>query len=427
VADPIKISPEYEEEEDVKEPVRVETNEPEPTRSDERRAGKERRTQTDTRALGFFRTHPQAKWIIAALVIVLLIAGVFIWHYYSVRESTDDAQIDGHINPISPRVTGTVLRVLHDDNEVVQAGDLLVELDPKDYEVAVDRARADLANAQANAIAANVGVPLTQTTSSSQLLAADAGVKGAERDIESARAKLSDAQANYAKTSADLKRMELLIAKDEISHQQYDAAVAANNSAKAQVDAATSAIASAESRAAQSQAQAEAARTVPEQLKVTRARAGAASAEVQRAISALAQAELNLKYTKIIAPVTGVLSKRSVEPGQTVQAGQPLFSIVNLDDIWTTANFKETQLRDMKVGQKTKIKVDAYGREFSGTVESIGGATGARFSLLPPENATGNYVKVVQRIPVRIRFDKDQDPNHQLRPGMSVEPVVYTK
>jgi membrane fusion protein (multidrug efflux system) len=427
VADPIKMSPQYEEEEDVKEPVRVETNEAEASRSDERRSGRERRALTETRAVGFFRANPRAKWIVAAVAILLLIAGAFIWHYYSVRESTDDAQIDGHINPISPRVTGTVLRVLHDDNEVVQAGDLLVELDPKDYEVAVDRARADLANAQANATAANVGVPLTQTTSSSQLVAADAGVKGAERDIESAKAKLNDAQANYAKTSADLKRMEQLIAKDEISHQQYDAAVAANNSAKAQVDAATSAIASAESHAAQSQAQAEAARTVPEQLKVTRARAGAASAEVQRAISALAQAELNLKYTKIVAPVTGVLSKRSVEPGQTVQAGQPLFSIVNLDDIWTTANFKETQLRNMKVGQKAKIKVDAYGKEFSGTIESIGAATGARFSLLPPENATGNYVKVVQRIPVRIRFDKGQDPNHQLRPGMSAEPVVYTK
>jgi len=425
VADPIKISPQYEEEEDVKQPVRKETNEP--GTSDERRSGSERRALTDTRAVGFFRANPRAKWIVAAVVILLLIAGAFVWHYYSVRESTDDAQIDGHINPISPRVTGTVINVLHDDNEVVQAGTLLVELDPKDYQVAVDRARADLANAQANATAANVGVPLTQTTSSSQLIAADAGVKGAERDIESARAKLNDAQANYAKTSADLKRMEQLIAKDEISHQQYDAAVAANDSAKAQVDAATSAIASAESHAAQSQAQAEAARTVPEQLKVTRARAGAASAEVQRAISALAQAELNLKYTKIIAPVTGVLSKRSVEPGQTVQAGQPLFSIVNLDDIWTTANFKETQLRDMKVGQRAKIKVDAYGRDYNGTVESIGGATGARFSLLPPENATGNYVKVVQRIPVRIRFDKDQDPNHQLRPGMSVEPVVYTK
>jgi len=424
VADPIKILPD-EEEEAVKERVRTEVETPE--KEDERRSGKERRPITDTRAVGFFRTHPRAKWIIAALAVLILIGGFFVWRYYSARESTDDAQIDGHIDPISARVTGTVIKVLHDDNEVVQAGTLLVELDPKDYQVAVDRARADLANAQANAIAANVGVPLTQATSSSQLLAADAGVKGAQRDIELAGAKLNDAQAMYAKTSADLKRMEMLIAKDEISHQQYDAAVAANNSAKANVDAATSAIAAAESRAAQSQAQAEAARTVPEQLKVTRTRARAASAEVQRAISALAQAELNLQYTKIFAPVTGVLSKRSVEPGQTVQAGQPLFSIVDLDDIWVTANFKETQLRDMKVGQRAKIKVDAYRKEFSGTVESIGGATGARFSLLPPENATGNYVKVVQRIPVRIRLDKGQDPNHQLRPGMSVEPVVFTK
>jgi membrane fusion protein (multidrug efflux system) len=407
VADPIKIS-QYEVEEEGKEPVRTEVEATE--KDDERRAGKERRV-ADTRAVGFFRSHPRAKWLIAAVVILLLIGGFFIWQYYSVRESTDDAQIDGHINPISPRVTGTVANVLHDDNEVVQAGTLLVQLDPRDYQVAVDRARADLANAQANSTAANVGVPLTQTTSSSQLVAADAGVKGAQRDIESARAKLNDAQAMYAKTSADLKRMELLIAKDEISHQQYDASVAANNSAKANVDAATAAIASAESREAQTQAQATSARTVPEQLKVTRARAGAATAEVQRAASALAQAELNLQYTKIIAPVTGVLSKRSVD----------------LDDIWTTANFKETQLRGMKVGQKANIKVDAYGKEFSGTVESIGGATGARFSLLPPENATGNYVKVVQRIPVRIRFDKDQDPNHDLRPGMSVEPVVFIK
>ncbi|MCU1332522.1 MAG: secretion protein HlyD [Candidatus Angelobacter sp.] len=426
MADRIKIS-QYEEEEAVREPVRTEVEAPEPEKDDERRAGKERRSLTDTRAVGFFRSHPRAKWLIAAVVILLLIGGFFIWQYYSVRESTDDAQIDGHINPISPRVTGTVVHVLHDDNEVVQAGTLLVELDPKDYQVAVDRARADLANAQANSTAANVGVPLTQTTSSSQLVAASAGVVGAARDIESAKARLSDAQSNFAKVSADLKRMEMLVAKDEISHQQYDAAVAANNSAKANVDAATAAIASAESRAAQAAAQAEGARTVPEQLKVTRARAGAATAEVQRAAAALAQAELNLQYAKIVAPVTGVLSKRSVEPGQTVQSGQPLFSIVNLDDIWTTANFKETQLRGMKVGQPAKIKVDAYGREYNGKVESIGGATGARFSLLPPENATGNYVKVVQRIPIRIRFDKDQDPNHQLRPGMSVEPTVFTK
>ena len=302
-----------------------------------------------------------------------------------------------------------------------------MELDPKDYEVAVDRARADLANAQANAVAANVGVPLTQTTSSSQLTAADAAVKAAQREVESAQARLQEAQANYAKVNADLKRMETLVAKDEVSRQQYDAAVAANNAAKATVDAANSAIATAESRVAQAQAQAEAARTVPEQLKVIRARAGAATAEVQRAISALAQAELNLKYSKIYAPVTGVLSKRSVEPGQTVSAGQPLFSIVNLEDIWVTANFKETQLKNMRVNQRAKIKVDAYAREYNGYVESIGAATGSRFSLLPPENATGNYVKVVQRIPVRIRFDQGEDPNHQLRPGMSVVPTVLLK
>jgi membrane fusion protein, multidrug efflux system len=422
VPDPVKISPQYDEEEDLKMPVRAE-----PQADDgDRRTGKERRVVSERRALGFFREHPRAKWIVAVVAVALLVGGAFVWRYYSVRESTDDAQIDGHINPISPRVTGTVVRVLHDDNQLVEAGTLLVELDPRDYEVAVERARADLANAQANAVAANVGVPLTQTTSSSQLVAADANVKASEREIESARARLNESQANFAKVTADLKRMELLIAKDEISHQQYDATVAAYNSAKANVDAAGAGVAGAEAKAAQAQAQAEAARTVPEQLKVTKARAGAATAEVQRAISALAQAELNLKYTKIYAPVTGVLSKRNVEPGQVLQAGQPVFSIVNLDDIWTTANFKETQLRNMRVGQKASIKVDAYGHEYRGTIESVGAATGARFSLLPPENATGNYVKVVQRIPVRIRFEKGEDPGHQLRPGMSVEPTVYT-
>ncbi|HEV7551355.1 MAG TPA: HlyD family secretion protein [Candidatus Angelobacter sp.] len=428
MANPVNISSQYDEAEDVKEPVQKQDQQTAEPQKDGQRTGKERRETPDRRgAIGYFRAHPMAKWVIAAVVIVLVIGGIFVWSYYSVRESTDDAQVDGHINPISPRVTGTVINVLHDDNEVVQAGTLLVEMDTKDYQVAVDRARADLANAQANATAANVGVPLTETTSSSQLVAADAGVKTADREIESAKAKLNDAQAMFAKTSADLQRMEMLIAKDEISHQQYDAAVAANNSAKANVEVANAGIASAESRAAQARAQAESARTVPEQLKVTRARAGAAGADVQRAISALAQAELNLQYTKIVAPVTGVLSKRSVEPGQVVQAGQPLFSIVNLDDIWTTANFKETQLKNMRVGQKAKIKVDAYGHEYNGTVESVGGATGARFSLLPPENATGNYVKVVQRIPVRIRFDKGEDPGHQLRPGMSVEPTVFTR
>jgi membrane fusion protein, multidrug efflux system len=417
VADPVKIPPAYEEEEDLKQAQRHDEEEP---RGGKLRSLRERRA-------GFFREHPGAKYVIALVAVLVLVGGLFIWHYYSVRESTDDAQIDGHINPISARVTGTAVRVLHDDNDFVKAGELLVELDPKDYQVAIDRAKADLANAEASAIAANVGIPLTTTTSSGQLAAADAGLLATEREVQSAQARVEEAQANYNKAAADLKRMEQLVEKDEVSRQQFDAAVAAAAASRATLDAASAAVATAESRVAQARAQAEMAHTVPEQVKVTRARAGGAIAEVQRARAALEQAQLNLQYTRIVAPVTGVLNKRNVEPGQVVQAGQPLFSIVNLDDIWATANFKETQLKYMQPGQKAEVKVDAYGRTYKGTVESIAGASGARFSLLPPENATGNYVKVVQRIPVRIRIDKGQDPNHALRPGMSVVPTVYVK
>lgn len=374
---------------------------------------------------GFVRAH--AKWIAAIAAVVILAGTYFVWSYYSVRESTDDAQVDGHINPISARVGGTVVKVLHDDNDVVTAGTLLVELDSKDYQVALARAKAELANAQANSTAANVGVPLTTTTSSSQLAAADAALNAADKEVQAAQARVREAQANYTKVSADLKRMEQLVQKDEISRQQYDAAVAAASSSRAALDAANAAVASAESRAAQARAQADSARTVPEQLKVVRAQAGAATAEVEKNQAMLAQAGLNLDYTRIVAPVTGILNKRSVEPGQVVQAGQPLFAIVDLDDIWITANFKENQLKSMKPGQPVTIHIDAYGHDYAGTVESIGGATGARFSLLPPENATGNYVKVVQRIPVRIRINKGQDPDHLLRPGMSAVPVVRVK
>lgn len=411
MADPVKIAPPQQDE-----------------NTEERRLSPmDRRGSRRERAAGYFRTHPAAKWILLVLALVVIAAAIFVWHYYSVRESTDDAQIDGHIDPISARVSGTVLRVLHDENEFVQAGTLLVELDPKDYEVALDRARADLADAEANATAAQVGVPLTTTTSSSQLQAADAAVIAAEREVDSARSRVQEAQANYNKAAEDLKRFQQLVQKDEVSRQQYDAAVATAAAAKATLDSANSMVANAESRAAQARAQAASAHTVPEQVKVTKAKATAATAEVQRARAALAQAELNLQYTKIVAPVTGILSKRNVEPGQVVQIGQPLFSIVNLDDIWVTANFKETQLKNMRPGQRVTVAVDAYGKDYSGTVESISGATGARFSLLPPENATGNYVKVVQRVPVRIRFDKGQNPNHLLRPGLSVVPTVFVK
>jgi membrane fusion protein (multidrug efflux system) len=368
-----------------------------------------------------------AKWALALLAMVLIVGGVMIWHYYSVRESTDDAQIDGHIDPVSARVSGTVVRVLVEDNQFVKAGDLLTELDPKDYEVALQRARADLADAVANAAAAHVGVPLTSTTSSGQLAAATAGLEAARKDIDAAMARVQEAQANYNKAASDLKRLTELVKKDEISQQQYDSAVAAESSARATLEAARATVSSAQGRAAQAQAQAESAGTVPQQVRMMRERAGAASAQVERYRAALAQAELNLQYTKITASVPGIVSKRNVEPGQVVQPGQPLFAIVNLDDIWVTANFKETQLKNMRPGQRVKVQIDAYGREYDGVVESIGGATGARFSILPPENATGNYVKVVQRVPVRIRIGKGQDPDHMLRPGMSVVPAVFIK
>lgn len=426
MADRVKIPPAYEEEEAVRQPQRVEDGRPRDREEEEDGRGGRLRSLRDRRA-GFFREHPNAKYVLAVIALLLIAGAFFVWHYYSVRESTDDAQIDGHINPISARVTGTVIRVLHEDNDFVKAGDLLVELDPKDYQVALDRAKADLASAEANAVAANVGIPLTTTTSSSQLAGAEAGLNAAQKEVQAGEARVQEAQANYNKAAADLKRMETLVQKDEVSRQQYDAAVAAAAASRATLDAANSSVATAQSRVVQAQAQAAAARTVPEQVRSTRAKANAAIADVQRAQAAVQQAELNLQYTKIVAPVDGVLSKRNVEPGQVVQAGQPLFSIVNLDDLWVTANFKETQLKSMQPGQRAEISVDAYGRTYKGTVESIAGASGARFSLLPPENATGNYVKVVQRIPVRIRIDKGQDPNRQLRPGMSVVPTVFVK
>ena len=424
MAEPVKVSPTYEEEEEVNLPR---TGREEPAGEDQYQRPEAERPSLRERRSGFFREHPQAKWVILLVALLLVSGGVFVWHYYSVRESTDDAQIDGHIDPISARVSGTVLRVYYDDNQQVKAGDLLVELDPRDYQVAVERAKAQLASAEANSTAASVGVPLTTTTSSGELAAADAAVNSANHEIVAAQARVQEAQANYTKAAADLKRMEQLVQKDEVSRQQYDSAVAAAAATKASLEAANAAVANAQARAVQARAQADSAHTVPEQIRVTRAKAGAAQAEVDRDRALLAQAELNLQYTRVYASVDGIVSKRNVEPGQVVQAGQPLFAIVNLDDLWVTANFKETQLRDMHPGQPATIHVDAYDHDYRGSVESIGGATGSKFSLLPAENATGNYVKVVQRIPIRIRISKGEDPNHQLRPGMSVVPTVRVK
>lgn len=379
-----------------------------------------------SRARSYFQQHPGAKWVVLFILLAIVAGGILLWRHYTVRETTDDAQVDAHIASVSARVSGTVIKVNVDDNQFVKAGTVLAQLDPKDYEIALQRARADLADAQAGSRAAATTVPITNTATRSAVDMAAANLGAAQKEVNAANARLREAQANHTKAAQDLERMRELVAKDEVSRQQYDTAVAAEQAARATVDAATAAVATAQSHVAQAQAGVRQAQTAPQQVAVTQARAGAAEASVGRAQAAVQQAELNLQYTTITAPVDGIVSRRSVEPGQVVQPGQPLLAIVNLQDVWTTANFKETQLHEMKIGQKATIHVDAFDQDYNAHVDSIGGGTGARFSLLPPENATGNYVKVVQRVPVKVVFEPGQDLS-RLRPGMSVVVTVITK
>ncbi len=372
----------------------------------------------------YFRRHPQARWILLLVFLVVVAAGAYLWHYYSLREDTDDAEIDGYIVPVSARVSGTVISVNVAENQQVERGAVLVQLDPKDYQLALQRAQAELASAQAAAAAARTNIPITYTTTVSNLSTAQATLNAAQKEVDAAQARVLEAQADYTRVAADLKRAQLLIAKDEISQQQYDAAVATETSARASVDAARAAEAAAQSRVAQATAGVRSAGTAPQQVAVMQSHAAEADATVQRDLAAVQAAELNLEYTMVRAPFAGVVSQRSVEPGQVITAGQPLFALVDLEDVFVTANFKETQLQHMCPGQPVTIHVDAYNRDYRGYVESLSGATGSQFSLLPPENATGNYVKVVQRLPVKIDFEPGQDAQHLLRPGLSVEPTV---
>ena len=397
-----------------------------------------------------------SKLILILIPIILLIAGYFVYqNYFANRESTDDAQIDGHINPVAAKVAGHVVAINVEDNQNVKAGTVIVQIDPIDYKVALERAKADLAAAESALQAAHDQVPMTSTTTSSQTSFAGAGVEQAERaktaammdvdtsraKLQSNRAKLREKEANYTKAMQDLQRMKLLIGKDEISKQQYDAAVAtadaeraARDSAQAEIqetsrsiEAGQARVAQADARIKEAQASMQATRTAPQQMAISRSNAQMAQARVKQAQAVLEQAELNLQYTQIKAPIDGVVSERKVELGQYVQIGQPLLALVPLHNVWITANYKENQLTNMRQGQKAIITVDAYGgRKYEGHVDSIAAATGARFSLLPPENATGNYVKVVQRVPVKIVIDKGLDELQPLRPGLSVIATVYT-
>ena len=378
--------------------------------------------------------------LIVAAALALAVGGVLLWRYLSGYESTDDAQVDAHLYPVSARISGYVTKVNVDDNQYVQKGTVLVEIDPKDFEVAIEQAKANLASAEATAQSLNITVPITSVSTSSQLRVstsdvenANAGIVAAEKQLTAAQAQLEQAEANDVKAQDDLRRYKTLVDKGEVAAQVYDQALAAAKAgtasvaaAQATVEATQQAVRQARSKLEQSQANQRAAETGPQQVSSSRARASAAVADVKQKQAALELAQLNLSYTKIVAPVSGEVSK-TVVVGLNVQPGQQLLTVVPLEEVWVTANFKETQLRHMQIGQKAEIHVDSNGRAFKGHVDSIAGATGPLFSLLPPENATGNYVQIVQRIPVKIVLEPGENKEHQLRPGMNVVPDVYLR
>jgi membrane fusion protein (multidrug efflux system) len=424
-----------------------ETNQ-EPTASPQQ--GPERQGTTSRWAEPKFR-----RAFVGALVVLAVLTITLILYYYN-RVSTDDAQVDGHIVPIASKIYGEIAAVRVDDNQAVKAGQVLVRIDPRDYQARVDQAKAALALAESQAKAAQVGVPLTQETTQSYTSSADAQLANSEAEYDRAktayekdstaelalaRANVDARQADNDRAQADLARMKPLVQKAEISQQQFDAYLAAARVAESELAAAKDQLAAAErgaeiSKAAmlaakakvdQARAGVEQARANHKQVPIKQADAAAAVAAVAQAKANLEAAELQLSYTTVLAPVDSVVTKKSVEVGQIVQPGQSLLVLIPLQDIWVTANFKETQLAKVRPGQKAEIHVDMYGETFPGHVDSIAGATGARLSLLPPENATGNFVKVVERIPVKILVDPIPPDKAILRPGMNVDATIITK
>jgi membrane fusion protein (multidrug efflux system) len=399
---------------------------------------------------------PQIRRALYGAAVAVAAAALGPLLYYHNRVSTDDAQVDGHVVPVACKIYGNVAEVLVNDNQQVKAGEVLVRIDPRDYQAKADQAKAAFALAESQAQAANVGVPWTQETTQSGSRGADAQLAAAQGEYEKAKytyerdstAELAYAQANVDagqassdRAQADLERMKPLLAKAEISQQQYDAYLAAARVAASELqgakeklaaaqksaDLARAAMEAAQARVAQARAGVNQAQANFKQVRMRQADAASAIAAVAQARANLEAAELQLSYTTITAPVEGVVTKKSVEVGQIVQPGQGLLVLIPLQDIWVTANFKETQLAKVRPGQKAEVHVDMYGKTFSGHVDSVAGATGARLSLLPPENATGNYVKVVQRIPVKIILDAIPSEKAILRPGMNVEATIITK
>lgn len=390
------------------------------------------------------RPKSRARALIIVLIVgvILAIGGIWFWNYSQTYESTDDAQVECHLDGVSARIQGTITAVHADQNQFVKSGQVLVEIDPRDYQVSLEEARAQVGQAQAEIQAQNPNVPLTQATSRTNITGTEADVANAraaiasaESDQAAAQAQVRQAEANNTKAQADVARYRSLAEKDEISKQQYDQAVATASAQAATVEAARAQAVAAEKivdqrRAQMAQAESrlsQVSSTAPQQLAISRANVQAREAQERTARVQVDRALLNLSYTKVPSPVDGIVTRRSAELGSTVQPGQQLFLIAETGDLWVTANFKETQLKRIRAGLHATLSVDALDRDFSGYVESLPASTGAVTSLLPPENATGNYVKVVQRMPVRLRFDKNQEGLDKLRPGMSVEPKVWLK
>jgi membrane fusion protein, multidrug efflux system len=381
--------------------------------------------------------------LFAAIVgIVILVGAVSFWLYSRRYESTDDAQVDGHLNGITARIDGDVKAVHVEENQSVKSGDVLVELDPRDYEVVVEQAQAQLLKAQAGERAENPNLPITQSnsetsvsTSKSEVANAEAGLAAAERDQLAAQSRLQEVEANNSKAQADVARYKALVEKDEVSRSEYDQVIATSRALAASVESARASAEAAQKVVDQRHAQLDEARgrmesatvNAPNQVAISRANLQSKQADVQAMKAQLDRAQLDLSYCKIIAPVAGVVTKRTAEAGEHVSKGQRLVTLADLADLWVTADFKESQLKQMHAGQSVTISVDAFDQDLDGTVEAMPGSTGSVTSLLPPENATGNYVKVVQRLPVRIRFKPGQQGLERLRPGMSVVPKVWVK
>jgi membrane fusion protein (multidrug efflux system) len=400
------------------------------------------------------RSSSRVKMVAAVVLLALAAAGGYTWRHYRDRVSSDDAQVDGHIDAISSKVPGNVTEVLVGDNRPVKAGDVLVRIDPRDYQAKVDIAKAAVLQARNQLETARTVVPLTNETTESGTSLAGAQLADATAELERSRlaydqASTSDVaaadaavqarQANNDRAQADLARMKPLLDKAEISQQQYDAYSAAARVAESDLRAAQEKLGSvrqdaairraqvtaAQTKVEQAQASVENAKANRKQVDVRRAETGSASAALEAARANLAAAELQLSYTTIVSPADGVVTRKNVEPGQVIQPGQGLMTVIQLQNTWVTANFKETQLDGVRPGQRAEIRVDMYGRSVAGHVDSIASATGSRMSLLPPENATGNFVKVVQRIPVKILVDRSD--GLILRPGMNVDATIFLK